>query len=183
MFEPSGVGDAHLFKEAVEVSHIVKYSHDRLGGESMLDDRVAPLQVETLGRNGLRYRGRLSPLAKKGWANVPGFVVDPVQDTCGAGDWCSAGILHVLGRRGARGLLEARKTALEDALRFGQALSAWTCGFEGARGGMYEIAPEEFRRQVEDILADGGARPRNADMHASLNSGQTEAFCALCQAR
>ncbi len=48
-----------------------------------------------------------------------------------------------------RGLFE--KSAR--ALRYGQALAAWNCGFEGARGGMYAVEREIFKIQIEALLS------------------------------
>ncbi len=42
------------------------------------------------------------------------------------------------------------------ALRYGQALAAWNCGFEGARDGMYSVTTAEFREQI-NLLYQGGA--------------------------
>ena len=41
---------------------------------------------------------------------------------------------------------------LSKALRYGQALAAWNCAFEGARGGMYLVEPREFQNQIEAIM-------------------------------
>ena len=47
-FEPSGVGNATLFRQAWEVAHVVKYSHERLSelpetGAFLI---VAPIKLE-----------------------------------------------------------------------------------------------------------------------------------------
>jgi fructokinase len=44
---------------------------------------------------------------------------------------------------------------LTRAFRYGQALAAWNCGFEGARGGMYASTRSSFERQIEKLLAGG----------------------------
>lgn len=43
---------------------------------------------------------------------------------------------------------------LEEAMKFGQALASWNCGFEGARGGMYDQTRSQFRTSVGTILRE-----------------------------
>lgn len=153
IFEPSGVGDPMLFGEAITLAHIVKYSQDRMGNVADLQTTQEPLLIiETLGRSGLRYRSRLPGHVRRKWTEVKAFQVTKVLDTAGAGDWCTTGLLHCLGRGGLRGLLHTDSSQLISALQFGQALAAWNCGFEGARGGMYHSTPEQFRSSVRAIL-------------------------------
>src|SRR5262249_7456775 len=75
-----------------------------------------------------------------------------VKDTAGAGDWCTAGLLHQIAQDGAAGLLRLTPEDLESALRFGQALAAWNCGFVGARGGMEQATLDEGLSDVVRIL-------------------------------
>ena len=75
------------------------------------------------------------------------------KDAAGAGDWCTAGILSRLARGGLTGFRRISFEKLQDALRYGQALAAWNCGFEGARGGMSHVDQHTFKRQVEAILS------------------------------
>lgn len=157
VFEPSSVNDPKLFREAWALSHIVKYSHERLRDIADVEfahgerDRVL-LEVETLGPSGIRYQSRLPKARSRGWVQLEAFPAKSLKDGAGAGDWCSAGVIDKLGRQG---LLGFRKTSADDlrlAVRFGQALAAWNCGFEGARGGMYERDKATFERDIEQIL-------------------------------
>lgn len=157
VFEPSSVGNLALFREAWQLAHIVKYSHERLNElPGDLEAINGPrLQVETLGREGLRYRSRLPGCKKRAWQRLEALPADEVKDTAGAGDWCTAGITHKLLGSGAAGLNQTNDTFLRDSVRYGQALSAWNCGFEGARGGMYAVDKTTFERHVERILGGG----------------------------
>jgi fructokinase len=78
--------------------------------------------------------------------------VPSLKDSAGAGDWCTAGIIHMLGQRGIAGLNAVKGTDLKHALEFGQALAAWNCQYEGARGGMYLIDKRSFHQAVNHIL-------------------------------
>ena len=44
---------------------------------------------------------------------------------------------------------------LTQALHYGQALAAWNCGFEGARGGMYASTRNAFQKQIAKLLEGG----------------------------
>ena len=74
-----------------------------------------------------------------------------LKDAAGAGDWCSAGIIHLLGRSGRRGFEKADANDIDAALSFGQALAALNCYYEGARGNMYRISKRKFQTLIHQI--------------------------------
>ncbi len=153
IFEPSGVKDAKLFQEAVGISHIIKYSHQRMGHLRLPTYPPPILEIETLGDAGLRYqfRGRLTNTPSQ-WTYMQAYTVNSVVDTAGAGDWCTAGILHLLGTNGAQSFNNASEKDIKEALRLGQALAAFKCGYGGARGVMYAVSKSELEREVKRIL-------------------------------
>ena len=158
VFEPSSLGEVRLFREAWEMAHIVKYSEGKL--HDMADNEIRAkecggvlLEIETLGRRGVRYQSRLPHARTEGWHTMNAFSQVTVEDPAGAGDWCTAGLLAKLARGGVVALHETTSAELADAVRYGQALGAWNCRFKGARGGMYERSRTEFVQEVEDILA------------------------------
>jgi len=153
VFEPSGLGDPKLFQEVLQIVHILKYSNERLNEMSDLHFAQAPLlTIETLGNEGLRYRCSIRGCKTSDWVSLNAFGVKQVVDTAGAGDWCTAGLIHLLGTQGAAGFAKASSASLRDALLFGQALAAWNCQFEGARGGMYATDKMGLHRDVNKIL-------------------------------
>lgn len=180
-FEPSGKGDAAMFRNAYELAHIVKYSKEQSGWLAAYRSKSlrAPVEIETMGKAGLRYRATLFGNTHRQWTDVPAYRLPRVKDPAGAGDWCSAGILHFLGRRGQQGLEGVTPTRLLRSLRFGQALAAWTCAFEGARGGMYRVAQAEFRRSVMHIIY--GARTHGQTKREEKR-GKTKRFITICAA-
>jgi fructokinase len=183
IFEPSGIGNPTLFREAWEVAHVVKYSHERLHElppdvESASGER---LQVETLGPEGLRYRSRLPGCRLRSWQRLEAIPVEHMKDAAGAGDWCTAGIIHKLAQAGTKSLRHVDDAGLRDSIRYGQALAAWTCGFEGARGGMYSVARDSFESQVDRIL-HGGDLSRVADRRDELASVMAiDCLCPSCE--
>jgi sugar/nucleoside kinase (ribokinase family) len=152
-FEPSGIGDPRVFQKAIEVAHVIKYSHQRVREMAELPSRPNPLlEIETLGDEGLRYKTR-SGNRMSSWKSLPSLFAPTMKDTAGAGDWCSAGIISMLGTKGLHGFEKLSAAQLEAGLRHGQALAAWACGFEGPRGGMYETSKAALQKTVERILA------------------------------
>jgi fructokinase len=102
------------------------------------------------------------------------FEVPVFKDSAGSGDWCSAGIISVIGANGVEGLSSLSLDGLTRALRFGQALAAWNCGFEGARGGMYAVAKSAFKKSIAGILAGRTSRhptmlPNNGEYKEDLS--------------
>lgn len=153
VFEPSAKSDPKLFREALKVAHIVKYASQRM---QKIDDVMASgtsvmLEVQTLGSEGLRYRHRFAGRASA-WMQMDAVNAPKLADTCGAGDWCTAGLIAKAAAGGLAGLKKGGAESVQRALRFGQTLAAWNCGFEGARGGMYAVTRETFDRNIEDLL-------------------------------
>lgn len=153
VFEPSGKSDEKQFAEAMKIAHVVKYSDQRLSeaGGAMTDSSATLLEIQTLGSEGLRYRHRLAGQISD-WSLCPSVPAPRVIDTCGSGDWCTAGVLARAASRGLSGLREIDAQGLSEALRFGQVLAAWNCGFEGARGGMYSVEAWEFQNQINAFM-------------------------------
>jgi sugar/nucleoside kinase (ribokinase family) len=154
VFEPSGKSDEKLFEEALQIAHVVKYSDQRLSnaGGPLNGSRGTLVEIQTLGSQGLRYRHRLTGEASD-WLSLPTRSALRLVDTCGSGDWCTAGFLAVAASKGVEGLREGGDQVVLSALRYGQALAAWNCGFEGARGGMYALERQEFERQIDAIVS------------------------------
>lgn len=156
VFEPPSVGNPILFREAWELADVVKYSHERLHDlPAELEVGTRPrLQIETLGRDGLRYRLRVPGSRTWEWQSLDAVPAARLRDTAGAGDWCTAGLVHKLFPEGSRALQAAGDAVVRNALRYGQALAAWTCGFQGSRGGMYEVEKPQFERDIAALLGE-----------------------------
>lgn len=183
VFEPSSESEPNLLTEALSSSHIVKIASDRMSGNEAFRDATTPLLlIETLGAGGLRYaRGGRK---RRRWKELPAFKVTELRDTAGAGDWCTAGIISILGTLGPEAVEGISETALEAAFRRGQAMAAWTCYYDGARGGMYSSAKLEFEQAIEDILK-GKSRhegKRAAAIRRATSSRPVWCNCCLASA-
>lgn len=148
-FEPKSMRYPQTFRECLLNADIVKYSADEPVSRAVVSRSGAELVIETRGAGGLSFR------SGNRWQRQPGFPVTGIVDTAGAGDWCSAGIIHSLRGQGR----PWRRDLVEEALRFGQALGAMACRFSGARGLMYAVTRDEFRAGVRAMLEDGVWEP------------------------
>ena len=184
VFEPASVGEPALFKEAWELSHIVKYSHERLRemaelGRGPTGDSGVLVEIETIGGEGLRYRSRL-PQATSGWVSAGAYSVSDIRDTSGAGDWCTAGLLNTLATKGATGLAKTSQVELRRAIEEAQALAAWNCRFEGARGGMYQYTRAQLSAAVGKIVR-GATAGSSVDVDGVAESwGDLAELCHTC---
>ena len=153
VFEPSSRGTANHTAEAFALAHIVKYAEDRVTEVGGLMDKYGSvlLEVKTLGERGLAYRHRFNR-GVSDWRHLKAIRAPRVIDTCGAGDWCTAGLIARVAEDGQEGLWRAGARGVRAALRYGQGLAAWNCSFEGARGGMYAVERRTFERQINMVL-------------------------------
>jgi len=166
IFEPSIPAENHNFLEAVKVAHIVKYSDDKLNGEIPYDK--IPIEIQTLGNKGLRYRITTNKNNKRVWRIVPPFPSPTFIDSAGAGDWVTAGIINTLGRDGSKGINKLRISQIEMALKYGQALAAIKCGYLGPRTIMYKTERTVLETMVRSLLE--GKKIDLLNKKAQLNS-------------
>lgn len=146
VFEPHRISKERLFKKCLEIAHIVKYSAEQL--RSITFRRMIPLEIQTLGARGLRYKFKDSEGREHGWRKVKAFEVPELIDSAGAGDWLAAGVIHKLGQDGCNEFSQATQEDVEDSLIFGQGLATINCISQGARGIMYDID----RQDLESVL-------------------------------
>ena len=146
VFEPSSIGDERQFQNAVDLCHVLKYSYERLGHVMDLGGVTSPsIVVETRGAEGLRFRWRSR------WTELAAFGVSNFRDAAGSGDWCSAGLIHMLGEKGGAMFKSLAKGRIVRALQFGQALAAVNCCYEGARGAMLALSREGMNRALAGV--------------------------------
>jgi fructokinase len=154
VFEPPSIKDNEPFRKAIKICHILKYANNcvrEYGGHVFNDGPI--LVIETLGKGGIRYRfNNRSGIVQ--WKELSAFSVKDFRDACGAGDWCTAGIIYKLGESGSKGLKRASEKKIIEALEVGQAMAALNCRFEGARGGMYVLGKKEFKKAINRILSN-----------------------------
>jgi sugar/nucleoside kinase (ribokinase family) len=180
-FEVSARCDPRLFARMLAVSHIIKYSTDQVGHLPTNQSRMptVPLEIETLGARGLRYRGTIAGSASRSWKTLPPYPVEGLRDSAGAGDWSTVGILNSLCQAGSLEFEGLPIDIVEDGLMRGQALGAWTCGYEGARGGMYAPTSRNVVKQIASDLTN--SRDRRVSSHQHDDSlDLLRAICLEC---
>ena len=128
----------------------LKYSHDRLGHVPDLSRLASPrLVIETRGPDGLRVRWRRS------WSDLQAYSAPRLIDAAGSGDWCTAGLIHKVAEGGAKSFETLNKAYIDHSLRFGQALAAINCGFEGARGAMMGLTQLQMNKALGALSETG----------------------------
>jgi fructokinase len=183
VFEPSAKMDPRLLKEVLQLAHVIKYADQRISDIEGVDCENSSilLEIQTVGADGMRYRSSLPKARSNGWVHLPAFPAPVLADTCGAGDWCTAGLISIIGTDGLKGFLQLNTIKLRSALKFGQALAAWTCGFEGARGGMYYVDKKTFDKQIQYILKGETAKASERPKQQTSSSIQSPIVCPACK--
>jgi fructokinase len=186
VFEPSGIKDERLFAACLRTAHVVKYANDRIAGiHEVVAQAEVPVEIETLGAAGLRLRVRVDGRAGV-WKELPAFSVPELRDAAGAGDWTTAGFIHMLMSEGAPAdgaVTDAKFVAL--AVRQGQALAALNCGFEGARGLMYAADAERVLELSASIVRGnerGLAEVRTTKIDNAYNNDDACLTCSGARA-
>ncbi len=183
-FEPTKVKDEDNFRECIRAADIVKYSDERVSDLQEADkDLQIPLEIKTLGGDGLKYRTKIGG-GRRIWKNIPAYSVEKLRDAAGAGDWCSAGVIHLLASNGRQSFENTTTEKIESALRFGQLLSALNCYFEGARGIMYNIPQNRFNEIVNGVWQDSSTPEvlrLSGNTHYRSKQIFNGGFCPACK--
>ncbi len=177
VFEPHRIYRNKLFREFFDVAHIVKYSAQQIC--EIPFERDVLLEIQTLGNKGLRYKLNNRKDKNNDWKTIESIDAPVIIDTAGAGDWCSAGIIHFLGRSGIESFQEASMEEVESVLKFGQRMAALNCAYEGARGLMYNFNKSYLWSTIHDVhifktVIEGSKEKSNID--SSLKG-----ICSSCK--
>lgn len=182
IFEPAGFSNPELLNEAFELSHIIKYSSERYRKQLTDAAKKFPpmLEIQTLGSEGVLYKSRLPSFRQTEWAHLSSYTPKEIKDTCGSGDWTTAGIIHALCSKGYSYFSKLTKLQLVDGLNLGQALATWNCSFEGARGGMYRMDKPSIDKEIKRILTGKSAPVTNSSKSINTNKITHEEVCPSC---
>lgn len=178
-FEPASLKNDIKFKEAINLSHIVKYARGKSDNncnnlqyttiEKEIILKSPALVIKTLGKDGLFYSSKKD----NKWRLQKGFRLNNLYDSCGAGDWCTVGFLFFLQElatknRGSFIDILKSKNSIQSALIFAQILASLSCSFVGARGLSNSMEQKEILKAIRFIMKN------NADINsvADLNSGK-----------
>lgn len=156
VYEPSDPADAPWSVSMLGLADMVKYSAERASTLDWMSEGDF-LEIRTRGAQGLQWRWRGEGIGE--WQSMAAVGASRVVDTCGAGDWLTSGIL--IGLLEHMGPLAERASvvALHSILGNAQQLAAWSCGYAGARGGLYESGPSVARAIVRPGLVTPATDP------------------------
>ena len=169
VFEPHRIRNKRIFTECLKATDVLK--HCRRQAEKDADHGIVPpLEIQTMGADGLRYRAKF---LSGGWRHMGAVKAAGVVDAAGSGDCLAAGFIHLIGRP-----WDSTRQDIESALKFGQALAALNCGFAGSRGIMYGMTASVFGSHIDDIVKTGIV-PEIDSCHSAMHveKGLRECVC------
>lgn len=180
MFEPPSIGNESHFARMLKLADCIKYSSECLSNIGEQWDIEIPLEIMTLGANGLQVR--CGSGEEKSWTRQEAVSLpdDRVVDTAGAGDWCTAGLLLAIGENPREWFRTAGLEEVVSALGIGQSLASWSCQFSGARGGMYA---EGWQEMLEDHIPSVGSLSTHRGPQEALSSAgrvDEEKWSVIC---
>lgn len=146
VYEPSVASDSPWLEDMLALADVVKYSHDRIAalGDAWRQPKThRALWIETRGHQGLRW----SRSDESEHADLPSVRNTRAIDACGAGDWFTSALLFGLARARTKPV-DWGDGQLTEVLEAASRLAAWSCGFLGARGGLYEAPVEAIFEQL-----------------------------------
>jgi fructokinase len=158
IFEPSSlkIDNQALINELIDFVDILKFSNDRIPlYKTVFDQGIIPLEIETLGKNGINYRINNSIEGNKNeWKHIPSFNLDSIIDSAGAGDWTTAGVIKGLIENNINSINEINIETTESILKYAQTLGAFSCLFKGARGLMYQVDNDLLNVLSEKLITN-----------------------------
>ncbi len=121
--------------ELIDQAHVYKYARDRCGLLPPQDMTPGvPIEIETQGKDGLRYR-----LSNGEWRQITAPQVDLFIDAAGSGDWVSATVLNQIGS--TKQMPDLENIDLDKILAQAQSEAAENGKYIGARGRLYHHRP------------------------------------------
>jgi sugar/nucleoside kinase (ribokinase family) len=167
IFEPSSlkIDNKALINELIEFVDILKFSSDRIPNyKAFFEQGVIPLEIETLGVNGINYRINKSfEGTDNKWKHISSFNLSSIIDSSGAGDWTSAGIIKGLIENNINSINEVTIEKIESILKYAQTLGSLSCLFKGARGLMYQINENLLDHLSEELLTNSFSEKKLID--------------------
>lgn len=128
-FEPESDADKNKFLKAIEVSDIVKFSHEKVGDTSFTSQYKDKLFIRTLGAEGLEFN-----LCGNGWNRVAPIANDNVVDTEGAGDWTSSQFIACLCEREMLTVAQMTVDSVRECLEIACKTASRSVSYMGSKG-------------------------------------------------
>lgn len=128
-FEPESDADKSKFLKAVEVSDIVKFSHEKVSDISFTARHTDKLFIRTLGAEGLEFN-----LRGQGWVKIDPILNDNVIDCEGAGDWTTSQFIACLCEREILSITQMSVDSVRECLEVACEVASQSVSFLGSKG-------------------------------------------------
>ena len=128
-FEPESDADKAKFLKAVEVSDIVKFSHEKVGNLDFVAPNSDKLFIRTMGAEGLEFN-----LCGQGWVKIDPVPNDNVVDWEGAGDWTTSQFIACLCEKDMLSLAQMTVESLRICLEVACSTASRSVSYMGSKG-------------------------------------------------
>lgn len=128
-FEPESDADRKKFLKAIDVSDIVKFSHEKVSDLSFVEQYHNKLFIRTLGAEGLEFN-----LCGQGWVRVASFPNDNVVDWEGAGDWTTSQFIACLCERDILSVAKMTIDSVKECLEIACETASRSVSYLGSKG-------------------------------------------------
>lgn len=128
-FEPEGDAEKNKFLKAVEISDIVKFSHEKVSDISFTTQYTDKLFIRTLGADGLEFN-----LCGQGWTKVASVPNENVVDWEGAGDWTTSQFIACLCEKDILSIPQMTVEAIRECLEIACETASRSVSYLGSKG-------------------------------------------------
>ena len=128
-FEPESDADKKKFLKAVEVSDIVKFSHEKVEDLSFVEQYKDKLFIRTMGAEGLEFN-----LCGLGWVKVASVANDNVVDWEGAGDWTTSQFIACLCEKDMLSVSHMTSDSVKECLEIACKTASRSVSYLGSKG-------------------------------------------------
>ena len=128
-FEPESDADKTKFLKAVEVSDIVKFSHEKVGDLDFVAQNTDKLFIRTMGAEGLEFN-----LCGQGWVKIAPVPNDNVVDWEGAGDWTTSQFIACLCEKDMLSVAQMTAESVRSCLEIACRTASHSVSYMGSKG-------------------------------------------------
>ena len=128
-FEPESDADKAKFLKAVEVSDIVKFSHEKVSDLDFVAQNPDKLFIRTMGAEGLEFN-----LCGQGWVKIASVPNDNVVDWEGAGDWTTSQFIACLCEKDMLSVAQMTAETVRSCLEIACRTASRSVSYMGSKG-------------------------------------------------
>ncbi len=128
-FEPESDVDKAKFLKAIEVSDIVKFSHEKVSDLDFVAQNTDKLFIRTMGAAGLEFN-----LCGQGWVKVATVPNENVVDWEGAGDWTTSQFIAFLCEKEMLSVAQMTVESVRGCLEIACRTASRSVSYMGSKG-------------------------------------------------